>query len=408
MLRAWLVCVVLAAASVAMGAEATRRSLAEFGDLSTVKSSAAALQKGIDELLRTGGGVLEIPANAPDKLIVHNEIQKKIDEPTVTIVDYRRGYTKTLLPSIGRHQTCVWAGTRLERRLNLGQNSLPHCGIYSNQTIQNYMISGASSYMTTLTEPVKAGKDVRCYVDTIRGIWVGQFLNITGKPMSYAQPYDRITVKGIGWDRERRRNFFTVDLKHDHPAGAIVYNKHVVNGLQVEGYSNCDNQSMELQVTRRHYAVGDSFVISGMLFYMGDVFSGFGDEGAIVLNAETVGEINGFHSTVEGVDWSKDEITYAPGVANPHTLSNSRPLISMNRKKWITAGTVLIVAPGGTYKGKSYPSVIGGVANVFNYQGGLPGRADPRYGGLPLDARRGRPLLRPDRPLRDHRGERQV
>jgi len=32
---------------------------------------------------------------------------------------------------------------------------------------------------------------------------------------------------------------------------------------------------------------------------------------------------------------------------------------------------VLVVSPGGTYQGKTYPSVIGGIANVFNYQGGL-------------------------------------
>jgi len=141
--------------------------------------------------------------------------------------------------------------------------------------------------------------------------------------------------------------------------------------MQIEGYSNCDNQSMELQVTRHHYAVGDNFVISGTMKYMGDIFSGFGDEGGVVLNAETIGEINGFHSTVEAVDWTKDEITYAPGLTNPHTLSNSRPLINMNKEKWITKGTVMIVSPGGSYKGKSNPGRIGGVANVFNYQGGL-------------------------------------
>lgn len=332
-------------------AEPTKRSLEEFGDLSKPDTAAAALQAGIAALLKAGGGVLEIPANAPAGLKVENLVQQKIDEPTVTIVDYRGGYTKTLLPSIGKHQTGVWAGTRLERKLNLGQTSLPHCGIYSNQAIQNYMISGASSYMLTLTDPVRAGTDVKCYVDTIRGIWVGQYLTVPGQAMAYTEPYDRIIVKSIGWDKERRRNFFTADLKYDHPTGTLVYNKHVVNGMQIEGYSNCDNQSMELQVTRNHYAVGDNFVISGTMKYMGDVFCGFGDEGGIVLNAETIGEINGFHSTVEAVDWAKDEITYAPGVTNPHTLSNSRPLINMNPKKWVTDGTVMIVAPGGRTKG---------------------------------------------------------
>jgi len=369
--RQKLVLISLLGTALSVAAAPARHSLEEFGDIATPESAAAALKAGIAALLVAGGGILEIPPDAPEGLVVQNTVQKKIDEPTVTIVDYRKGYVKTLLPSVGKHQTGVWAGTRLERVLNLAPISLPHCGVYSNQAIQNYIVSGASSYMLTLTDPVKAGKDVRCYVDTIRGIWVGQFLNITGKPMSYDQPYDRITVKSIGWDKERRRHYFTADLEHDHPVGAIVYNKHVVNGLQVEGYSNADNQTMEFQATRHHYGVGDSFVISGTMKYMSDVFSGFGDEGGVVLNAETIGEIDGFHSTVEAVDWSKDEITYTPGVTNPHTLSNSRPLINMNPKKWITRGTVKIVAPGGTYQGKSYPSVIGGIANVFNYQGGL-------------------------------------
>ncbi|MCC6445765.1 MAG: hypothetical protein IT210_20215 [Armatimonadetes bacterium] len=366
-----LALVLLLGCALAGSASPAGRSLEEFGDISTPESAAAALKAGVAALAAGGGGILEIPAHAPEGLAVENTVQQKPDEPTVTIIDHRKGYLKTYLPSIGKHQTGVWAGSRLERKLNLGQVSLPHCGVYSNQAIQNYIVSGASSYMLTLTDPVRPGKDVRCYVDTIRGIWVGQYLNITGGPMNYSEPYDRITVKSIGWDRERRRNYFTADLEYEHPVGAIVYNKHVVNGLQVEGYSNCDNQTMELQVSRRHYGVGDSFVISGTMKYMSDVFSGFGDEGGIVLNAETIGEIDGFHAAVEAVNPGRDEITYTPGVTNPHTLSNSRPLINMNRKKWLAGGTVRIVAPGGTYRGKSYPSIIGGIANVFNYQGGL-------------------------------------
>jgi len=177
---------------------------------------------------------------------------------------------------------------------------------------------------------------------------------------------------------ERRRSCFTADLEYDHPAGALVYNKHVVSGLQVNGYSNCDNRTPgELAVVRSNYGVGDSFVVSGMFPYMGDVFSGFGDEGGIAYNAETIGEVESFHSTIEAVDWTRDEITYAPGIVQAHTLSNSRPLINLNREKWITQGHVRIVAPLGTYKGRDYPGVTGGPGNVFNYQGGLiEGSAD--------------------------------
>jgi len=376
-----LLAIPLAALLLLSAAERARsdevaRSLAEFGDISTTEAAGKTLQKAVRELVASGGGILVIPPGVPEELSIENLSQterRTHDEgPAVTIIDYRRGFVTYHLAPIGKHQTGCWAGLKLSRVLNLGRHSLPHCGKHANQAIQNYIISGCSSYMATLTEPVKKGKDRRCYVDTIRGIWIGQFLNVTGGPMSYREPYDRIIVKTIGWNDEKKRNYFTADLEHDHPKWALVYNKHVVNGLQIEGYSNCDNQTPgELFVTRRHYGVGDSFVISGWMRYMGDIFSGFGDEGGIVFNAETIGDIDGFHSTVEAVDWSKDEITYAPGIVNAHTLSNSRPLINMNRKKWITKGTVKIVSPEKTYKGMSRPGRIGGPGNTFNYQGGL-------------------------------------
>jgi len=363
-------------------AQGEGRSLEEFGDISTPEAAADALERGVGELLDAGGGVLVIPESAPENLQIENNWQDhrstRDEGPVVTIIDYRRGFTTYYVAPIGRHDAGDWSGFRIMRHLNLGEQSLPHTGAHSAQSIHNYVISGSSSYMATLTDAVQAGTDVRCYVDNIRGIWVGAYLNVTSSVMGYAEPLDRTTVKTIGWDPERRRNYFTMDFEHYHPAGALVYNKHIVNGLDVRGYSNADNQTPgELSVRRYNYAVGDSFAISGLFYYMGDVFSGFGDEGGIVLNAETIGQLDSFHSTVEAVDWSQDQVKYAPGIANPHTLSNSRPLINLNEDKWITDGHVLIVAPGGTYQGNSYPGQIGGPGNAFNYQGGLiQGSAD--------------------------------
>jgi len=358
------------------------RLLSDYGDLSTEPAARQALGAAVGELLQSGGGVLVIPEGAPETLQIDNlsqtERETSEEGPVVTIIDQRAGFLAYHVAPIGRHQDGTWAGFRVERVLNLGDQSLPHCGWHSAEVIDNYIISGSSSYMATLTDAVTQGDDQRLYVDNIRGIWVGANLNVTSSVVGYAEPYDRIHVKRIGWDAERRRHYFTADLEYDHPAGALVYNKHVVSGLQVNGYSNSDNQTPgELAVIRNNYGVGDSFVVSGMFRYMGDVFSGFGDEGGIVYNAETVGEVESFHSTIEAVDWSRDEITYAPGVVQAHTLSNSRPLINLNRDKWIMQGQVRIVSPGGVYKGRDYPSVIGGPGNVFNYQGGLiEGSAD--------------------------------
>ncbi|HEY3396439.1 MAG TPA: hypothetical protein VGM19_02170 [Armatimonadota bacterium] len=376
MIRRLVGCLVLSTllALVVSGAYAApaTHSLSDYGDISTVAAATDTLTKALAALQLAGGGILEIPTEAPAGLKLVNLSQTDASGNAVTIMDYRKGMVTYHLPPIGQEQSGNWSGYRMERYLNFGQGaSLPHCGMYSNQSIQNFMVSGASSYMLTLTEPVKKGKDAKLYVDTIRGIWVGAFLNVTGNAMGYAEPFDRIFVKSIGWDPAKKRNFFTADLKYDHPLGALVYNKHVVNGLQLDDWSQCDNQSMELQVSRSHYAVGDAFVISGSMKYMGNVFSGFGDEGGVVINAETIGEVDAFHSTVESVDWTKDTVVYAPGQTNAQTLSTSRPLVNYNPKKWITAGQVIIVPAGGTYKGNTYPNVIGGPSNVFNYQGGL-------------------------------------
>lgn len=354
---------------------AVERTLDEFGPVDSVEAARATLETAVEALLNEGGGVLVIPPNVTQELEIENlrqgERATSNEGPAVTIIDHRGGFTEFLVAPIGRHQTGNWAGFRVERVLNLGEQSLPHWGVQTAQSIDNFIISGSSSYMHVLDEPVEPGEDVRCYPNTIRGIWIGAYLNITSSVMGYAEPMDRITVKDIGWDAERRRAYFTCDLQYPHPAGALIYNKHNVNGLVVEGYCNADNQTGgEIQAVRHNYAVGDSFCISGIFRYMGDVFSGFGDEGGIVLNAETIGDVDFFRSTVESFDPDTDEVVYAPGKCNAHTLSTSRPLINMNRDKWITQGTVLIVPPDRNYQGESYPGVIGGPGNAFNYQGG--------------------------------------
>ena len=369
----------VAAAALALGLGAGQargvggeRSLEEFGDISTKQAASEALKKATTELMATGGGVLVIPADAPADLKVWNTSQQELNGPAVTIMDFREGRLRYHVPPIGTKETNGWGGLQVNRMLNMGGGTLQHCTTTGAESINSYAVSGATSYIATLTEPVVAGADQRVYVDLIRGIWPGQFLNVTSSVMSYKPPYDRVTVKQVGWDPDSRRNYFVADFEHDHPAGALVYNKHNVMALKVNGYSNCDNQTAGLLgVVQHNYAVGDNFVISGMMKYMSDVFCGFGDEGAVVINAETVGVLNFFASTVEAVDWSTDEITYAKGLSMPHTLSNSRPLINMNREKWITAGHVLVVPPGKSYNGLRYDGRIGGPGNAFNYQGGL-------------------------------------
>ncbi|MBD3292702.1 MAG: hypothetical protein GF393_07230 [Armatimonadia bacterium] len=381
-LRTMLTTAALIAICCAAGAQQVGRTLDEFGPVETVEEAEATLEQALGQLMDEGGGVLIIPPNVTQELEIRNteqgERRTRDEGPAVTIIDYRGGFTEYHVAPIGKHQTGNWAGFRVERTLNLSPESLPHWGTQTAQSIDNYIVSGSSSYMHTLMEPVEAGEDVRCYVSTIRGLWIGALMDITSSVMGYGEPIELVPVKDIGWDPERKRNYFTCDLEHDHPAGALVYNKHNVNGLVAEAYSNSDNQTAgEIMAVRHNYAVGDSFCVTGHFRYMGDVFSGFGDEGGIVFNAETIGDLNFFHSTVEAVDTEDDAVVYNDGKCNAHTLSTSRPLINMNRDKWITEGTVKIVSPSGTYEGETYPGEIGGFGNAFNYQGGaIIGSAD--------------------------------
>ena len=50
------------------------------------------------------------------------------------------------------------------------------------------------------------------------------------------------------------------------------------------------------------------------------------------------------------MDWTTNALTFKDG-KNAETLGNSRPLINMNPKKWVTAGKVLIVPPDSAARG---------------------------------------------------------
>ncbi len=242
-----------------------------------------------------------------------------------------------------------------KRSIDSAPESLSFMAIVPAQRIDNTLISGTSSYMATLTQPLVPGRDQRVYVDLIRGIWVGQKLNITSSPLGYGQPLEEVTVKAIRWDHERYRNYFVADVESPHPGRAFVYQKHDVGALTIVSKSNADNQTQDFHHTRWQFGVGDSIAISTQQRYMSDIMSGLGDEGAIGINSEVIGELDSFHSRVASVDWDRDAIVFdGKGVVHPETLSTSRPLINLNQKKWITKGSVRIVNHHRSYEGTVY------------------------------------------------------
>lgn len=404
--------------------------LTDFGDVSKVEVAKKTLDNACNWIIKNGGGILIIPPGVPKQLKIENTYQKdRTSGPTVTIIDIRNGYEVIHVPQVGKVAPMSgWYGKLFYRVLKMDEKSLPHCGIHDVVGIRNAVVKGATSYDQKILFDVKKGKDVKIYVPTIRGLYVGQFLTLTGG--GYKPPYDRLYVKKIGWDKEKKLYYIVADLEYDHPRGALLYNKHVTGGFNLLTTSNCDNQTMEFQVTKKQYSHGDSFLISGNYIYQGDVISGFGDEMGVVMNAEVLQDVEPFYSVVEKVDWNKDEIIIKPGPCNIHKLATSRPIINMNKKKWITKGVVKIVPPdnwGGiiiknpeykdkieefvengidvksfkftykdeegkiqysavrydgkpvrefkyTYKGKAYPSIIKGIIN--NIGGYIEGSAD--------------------------------
>lgn len=371
-------------------------ALGDFGDIHTAASAQATLDQACRWIVTNGGGVLIVPATAPEGLVVQNTYQNDRESgPTVTILDRRKGYAVTHLPAVGQRSPTGWYGAYDYRLINMQPRGLPFQGTHEMQGLRNAVVRGASSYMQLTSEAVEKGADRRIYVPSIRGIFVGQFLTLTGHRGAYQPPFDRFWVKSIGWDAERKLNYLVADLEHDHPAGCILYNKHVTGSMNISSTANADNQTMELQVTRRQYAHGDSFLISGSYVYQGDVFSGLGDEQGVVLNAEVMQDPDPFHSVVESVNWADDALVFAPDPCNVQKLATSRAIINMNSNKWITAGHVVIVPPedwGGhaihnpAYDAKAF--VDDGIDLAkFSYTFAKDGREDPSittWDGHPL------------------------
>lgn len=333
--------------AAATPAESGQYDLAAYGPIKTPAEAQAMLAKALADVISKGGGVLVVPPGAAADWQFENDAPSSTlhGVPTVTILDRRAGYERTLVPSNGKLSGIHWASRHLER--NVRQNVDRVFGVLSTEVINTNIAGGTASYIQPSLAEAKAGKDARVYVPTIRGLYAGMHVNFhTGPPRGFGAPSDTTPVKSIGWDKERRQHYIVMDLKLDHPAESLLSNKHVVNSLSVLENSNSDNQSMALQVTRNLYGQGDAFGIHSTIRNQGNIMSAAGDEGGLTFGADLYNDVSPFQGTVESVDWQKQELVYAPGTVQNHTLGTSRPLVNLNPKKWGTAGTVHIIAPG--------------------------------------------------------------
>jgi hypothetical protein len=339
-------------ASKTAGADATsdralnRRVLSEFGPYRTAAEATVALDKAFRALVAQGGGILVIPHDAPEGWYPRNRGQSAFNTPGVTVLDSRGGVERAYVPPFGTTASDgLRGGNRLIERDAAG--TFPGMGTYSTEGIVSRFRGGASSYLHRLARPVVPGRDARLYVVTSRGLFQGQTLRVTGEPDGYGGASEWVTVKSLELDGHEP--FIVADVTQEHPRGALLYNKNVVNGLAVSDTANCDNQSMTVMVEKHIYGTGDSFVVSANLNYQGNVMSAAGDEGGLCYAGDIVQDPEAFWGEVESWDRDTRSLVFKPGALRPQKLGTSRPIINMNPKKWLRDGKVLVVPPGYKY-----------------------------------------------------------
>lgn len=358
-------------------------TLDSFGPFSTPKEANETYAAAVKAIEAAGGGVLTIPATAPKGWNFSNSTQRVQKTPAppastkswsyspgVTVVDLRGGSVDLKVPQI--------TGFNLSRTFALPEGeSAGHWDYYPMLSLNNNVVRGSTSYLDWVQADVEPGKDRRFYVPTIRGIFPGMFLNAHERD-GYAGGVERLFVKELGYDTEKKMSYFLADADIPHKTGAIVHNKTHVNVARLTTRAHTELQTFDMLNERYHYSQGDSYLYDATFRYMGNVHSAAGDENGVLYAAFVYGQGDIFQGSVESAGGdAADAVVFARDAKNPHTLGTGRPLINLNPEKWITGGSAVVVRPGNfihtteedptikdpVYKGKSYPTQI--IKNPF-------------------------------------------
>ncbi len=353
----WGLAVVLAAGSAAWGQglpapaasgpTSATYSLDQFGPIGTTAQAQATLEKAVAALVEAGGGVILIPAAAPADWQPENlsQTQWRLPEPPapakswgytkgVTLVDNRGGAMRLLLPHM--------PGAVMSRTLSLPEGqSANHWDYHPMLQFDNSLIRGTTSYHDWIVGEVRAGRDQRIYVRTLRGLFPGMFVNTLG-----GGPVNRLYLKSLGYDRDQHRAYVVADVDTDVGPGALLSNKTHANVMRMDTYSHTENQTFDFMAVRHNYSQGDNYMIQAYFEYMGDVHSTAGDENGVIFAAFARSQSNGFRGAVESYDPAARELKYT-AATNAYTLGTGRPLINLNPDKCLTEGRAIIVHPGG-------------------------------------------------------------
>jgi hypothetical protein len=359
------------------------RYLAEFGPINSAEAVRAAYAKAKIDMAATGG-LLIVPPGAAALYTEENTTQisprtpappaetknwKKAG-PGITVIELEPDGLNIKGPSV--------SGVNIDRtlRMPLGE-SLPHWTTDYALNISNKLVHGSNSYLDYLTDPVEKGLDAKFYVRTIRGLYVGQFLNAHGGP-HYGGGVTRVCIKSLGFDASKGKHFFTADTSINHVPNAIVQNKNNEGLIHMRQDTHCDEQTYDVMLNRYQYALGDTYMYFARFRYMSNIHSAAGDENGNVFACYTENLTNGFTARVESVDWTTNTLKFTGG-NNADTLGTSRTILNLNPAKAINKGKIIIV-PAESYwdtidtgkfpfEGKTYPSTV--VKGVGLRMGGL-------------------------------------
>lgn len=356
-------------AGVSASAQTNFYSLADFGPLKTPADVKAAYAKAKDAMA-SSGGLLFVPAAAAKLYEEENTSQlsprtppfpaqtqkwTNFGGPGITVVEQDENGTVLKVPSI--------AGLQIERTLRMPlTESLPHWTTDYALKIHNNIVHGSQSYLDFLQEPVEAGPDAKFYVATIRGLRVGMFANCLGKNTA------RLCIKSLGYDAEKKMHYFTADTSVPFEARAVIQNKSNEGVIWMAQKTHADEQTYDIMLNRDKYGLGDTYMYFARFRYMGNNHSAGGDENANIFAAYTENLTQNFNGTVEATDWENNTVKFAKGPKNPETLGASRPIINLNKEKWITQGKIIVV-PAESYwdtvdtgkypfEGKTYPTTV--------------------------------------------------
>ncbi len=190
----------------------------DYGAVDTPQAAQAALKAAISDIVTKGGGVLIVPPGVTENSEIENNAPSSVKAGTssIAIIDRRSGYERILPPPNGKLSGSNWSGVNIKRTVR--QPIDMNFGMHSTQAIDTNIAGGTVSYIQPTLLEAKKGKNQKIYVPTIRGLFVGMSLNLTG-----VATHDPLKVKELGWDAaEEKLSYIVADLERDHPKEAFL------------------------------------------------------------------------------------------------------------------------------------------------------------------------------------------